>query len=145
MHPEAVLPKARGGMTFKEIAGQLGVRPELIGRLWRRLSLPARSQFQLSKSERYHRSYERRKEHRRQVMRAWAKRNPERARMIRSRSRRKWLSKVAREERCTSCGSVFPWTNAQQQRHQQRAQPIACSRSCALQARRHRRVRSTLD
>src|SRR5207237_963866 len=90
--------KFRGGMTFEEIAAALAVHPASIGQAWRRLELPARSQFKRSPREKHHHDYARRRERHLEDVRLWKERNPERARAIRKRGSARWLARVLREE-----------------------------------------------
>ncbi len=134
-NPDAVRPKVRGGLTFKEIAASLDVEPRVISRLWHQLGLPDRRQFTLSRSEQARRAYERHRAEYAERARLWRERNPEKAHAIRRRADQRWRHKVLREERCAVCGSAFPWTNALEQKRRLRGRPVVCSGPCALRVR----------
>ncbi len=133
-HPKALTTKARGGMSLREIAAKLGVRPDVVGRAWRSLNLPDRREYTLSPSERAHRSYERNKERRRIAMYAWRAQNPDKERAIRLRAVQRLRSKVLRRERCVVCRRAFAWTQGQEARRKGRGQRIVCSVRCGILA-----------
>ncbi len=137
-HPEATLPKWRGGLTFKEIAAHVDTSPESVSRAWMRLNLPDRSLLKMTEEERNHRSYERRKVRHNAYMRAWKRRNLEASRaLVRSASRR-WRAKVIRDEVCIVCGATFPWTNSRELGRRNKGGRFVCSRRCAAIAARHK-------
>ncbi len=131
-HPEALLTKARGGLSFKDIAARLRTTSPTISRLWSQLNLPDRTQLKLSDAERSHRSYERRKDLHKASVLAWKSANPEQARAIQRAAQARWQRMVIGRERCSVCGSTFPWTNGHERRRRRLRRPTVCSLHCAM-------------
>jgi hypothetical protein len=130
-HPEAVNTPARGGMSFKAIAAQLGVSADFVGEDWRALGLPDRTRQTLSPQEKGRRNYERRKAAHYELTKAWKRRNPERAREIQRAAKKRYREKVLRQERCVVCGTRFPWTVSREANRRRLGTRITCSRRCA--------------
>ena len=141
-NPEAVNSPAFGGMTFKEIAKRTGMSAVLVGRLWQTMELLDRQTQQLTKTEMWQRSYQRRKEKHAAACKDWRRRNPERARRLQRAADNRWKAKVLREETCVVCGRPFAWTNRRESHYRRRGGLIVCSRACshtpeAYAARKH--------
>ncbi len=135
-HPEAALPKARGGMTFKEIAAHIHTSPATVSAAWRRLDLVDRSLLTITEPERNHRNYGRRKAQHNAYTREWSKRNLEKARAIRRSASRRWRAKVIRDEVCIVCRITFPWTNSREHGRRYKGTRVVCSPRCAAAAPR---------
>ncbi len=138
--PNALLTKARGGMSFSQIAAQLGLKEHAIRNAWRLLAYPPRIQLKLTPQERSRLHYERYKDAHRQRTLAWRKEKPERWREIQLRADRRWAAKIIRNERCLVCGATFAWTNQHERGRRLNGRPVACSRPCALRARKAERA-----
>jgi hypothetical protein len=131
-HPEAVNTPARGGMSFKAIAAQLGISADFVGEDWRALGLPDRALQALSEQEKGRRNYERRSAAHYELTKAWKRRNLERAREIQRAANKRHREKVLRQERCVVCGTQFAWTVQREQNRRRLGTRITCSRRCAL-------------
>jgi hypothetical protein len=140
-HPEAVNTPARGGMSFKAIAAQLGISPDFVGEDWRALGLPDRALQKLSAQEKGRRNYERRKAAHYELTKAWKRRNPERAQEIQRAANKRHREKVLRQERCVVCGTRFPWTVQRDYNRQRFGSRIVCSSACGRVAAQRERAR----
>ena len=93
--PSAILSKAAGGMTYRQIADKVGLSVDQVESAWKALELPPRTLLveSLTPSERSKRSYHRRAKNepgflakRLAYTVAWRARNPEKAREMQRRA-----------------------------------------------------------
>ena len=141
-HPEAMLTKARGGMTLEEIGVAIGLSRGAVPAAWYRLGLPPRSLQRKTLAEQNHQQYERHKAHHKFLIVRWRREHPERWYEISRRASARYAAKFLRWERCGGCGMGFPWTQGQEDNmksgHAFRNGPTcrsACGRQLARQVR----------
>ncbi len=99
-HPEAVLPKMRGGMSFSEIAMRLSLSKGTVEKAYRALGYPARTSEGMMLDateirERRHSWYVVNKEHHQETMRHWRQENRERWREIGRKAEKAWRGRKA--------------------------------------------------
>lgn len=133
-HPEAMLTRARGGMSFAGIGAVLGVGADSVGRAWRRLDLPNRALQGRTKAQISHDWYARNRERQQDAAKAWKLANPEKAREVNHAASLRWRSKVLRMERCVACGNSFSWTNGRDCAQRNKGCRTVCSVRCGKRA-----------
>lgn len=135
--PEAMLPRALGGLTVQVMAQRLGLAKSRFHSVWQALGYPKRTLLTSGETpaetskRHYHTNPERRRKSRIATKR-WQAAHPEKVKEISTRARAKyeakWKTQVIEQRMCAECGGAYDWTAFDKKTHNRLR---FCSQPCA--------------